>query len=394
MNDFDFYKKDANTLVCNKISDCYVDLNNYIKEEGIIKDSRIGKTFEVLNFKTVIKQPLSRCLVAQNRNANIFFHLAESLWIFSGRNDLEFINLFNSRFKEYSDDGISLHGAYGERLRFWKTLNGESFLDQLFLNTAMLAKDPNTRRSVFSLWNPLLDLENQSRDIPCNIQLAIKIHENDLYLTIFNRSNDLHWGFVADIFQFSFMGEIIALLLNKNFIAQTHLSQSLHIYQNNELISSIEQTNIHCSFFSKYKPSPFLFTFENSISNFSERFNEIDMIFKDLNNSIIQKSRETTRIELDDILSFSIQYKNKSQSVFEIAFLLFLSLSFKKSMEVTINKDNLRCEYADFLIHVWKIHRFVHADYHALALNYFVRRISYQSLKLKYIEKDSNIGQY
>ena len=76
--------------------------------------------------------------------------------------------------------------------------------------------DPDLRRSVISLWNPSLDLGNQSKDIPCNTQLVLRVKGKDFHLTVFNRSNDLHWGYIANIFLFSFLGEIISLASFRN----------------------------------------------------------------------------------------------------------------------------------------------------------------------------------
>jgi len=388
------WKDPVNTIVCNGISDCYVELHQYLKEEGSVKDSRIGKIREVLNFKTVINNPMYRCLIAKNRNVNIFFHLAESLWTFSGRDDLEFIKMFNSRFSQFSDDGVSLHGAYGKRLRFWENSGEDSFIDQLRLNCSLLAKDSITRRSVISFWDPVLDLGTESKDIPCNTQIAIKIHEDDLHLTIFNRSNDLHWGYVTDIFQFSFMGEIISLLLNKHYASQTHISQSLHIYEDNDLINNFVDTDIHTSFYQRYPPTLFQFSFINSFSSFEDRFSEIDLEIKGLINSLLDNSKNKKEIEIEDIIPLSLSLKSKSRSLFEIAFLLFLSLSYQNCIKHSENKDAIRCKYADFLMDTWNLQEFIHKDFHALALNYFVKRISDNSLKLKYLKFDPNIGTY
>ena len=146
-SNYELHKGDANTLICQSFSDCYPALNNYILSDGIKTESRLGPTLETLNFKIVIKDPLKRSTIALNRNSNIFFHLAESIWVLSGRNDLEFIEIFNSRFKEFSDDGKTLHGAYGKRMRNWNSTNGTETVDQLFKITSLLNSDPEIGRA-------------------------------------------------------------------------------------------------------------------------------------------------------------------------------------------------------------------------------------------------------
>ena len=391
-NNFTLQKGDQNTLVCNSFSDCYHDLNQYILTEGIKTESRIGPTFETLNFKIVIQNPLYRSTVSLNRNSNIFFHLAESLWVLTGRNDLEFIEIFNSRFSSFSDDGKTLHGAYGKRMRKWKQANGEEPLDQLFKITSQLNSDPNLRRSVISLWNPSLDLGINSKDIPCNTQLALRIKDTDLHLTIFNRSNDLHWGYVANIFQFSFLGEIISLLLNKNYIKQTHFSQSLHIYTENNLITEVKESDIHDNFYLKYKPSSFCFNFENSTENYSKRFSELDFIFNS-SAEIILEINKSDYEPFPNIIKKIQDYKDRSKSIYEIAYLLILYTNYKKEIKLYSNINEIRLKYADILINKNDIDKFIHEDYFALSLNFFVNRMDNES-KLKYTLIDSLMGQY
>lgn len=389
---YELHTGDANTLVCQSFSDCYPALNNYILSDGIRTESRLGPTFETLNFKIVIKDPIKRCTVALNRNSNVFFHLAESLWVLSGRNDLEFIEIFNSRFKEFSDDGKTLHGGYGKRMRNWNSPNGTETVDQLFKITSLLNSDPDLRRSVISLWNPMLDLGNPSKDIPCNTQLVLRVKGNDFHLTVFNRSNDLHWGYIANIFQFSFLGEIISLLINKRYVKQTHFSQSLHIYTENDLIREVAESNIQSGFYSKYPESDFSFNFENSTANFRNRFSELDNAFKKVAEMVLTsfKSESTT---FEDSMKGIEWFRTKSQSVFEISFFLTLFMNYKKELKSDSDKTKLRMKYADYLLEKNSLNKFRHQDYLGLALNYFVQRMDTES-KTKYTITDTQMGQY
>ena len=389
---FELHKGDANTLVCQSFSDSYHGLNQYILNDGIKTESRLGPTYEILNFKTVIQNPLYRCTVSLNRNINIFFHLAESIWVITGRNDLEFMEIFNSRFQKFSDDGKTLHGAYGKRLRKWNNAKSNEILDQLFKISSLLNSDPDLRRSVISFWDPLLDLGNSSKDIPCNTQLVLRVKDNDLYLTIFNRSNDLHWGYIANIFQFSFLGEIISLLLNKNYSTQTHFSQSLHIYTENTLVRAMAKSDIHNNFYTNYKPCLFSFNFNNSIENFKDRFVEIDIVFKEIAEIILDFNKTTSK-SFQDILDIIEPLHSKSKSIYEIAYLLLLFVSYRKELKAVSDKNDLRVKYADYLLKKNYLDKFQHSDYFALALNYFVRRMDNLS-KLEFTITDYLMGQY
>jgi small nuclear ribonucleoprotein (snRNP)-like protein len=67
----------------------------------------------------------------------------------------------------------------------------------------------------------------------------LKIRDGKLITTVQNRSNDLHWGLPTNVFQFSFMTEIIAACLGIELGTQTHNSQSLHVYDWNKIAETM-----------------------------------------------------------------------------------------------------------------------------------------------------------
>jgi thymidylate synthase len=180
------------------------------------------------------------------RDINIFFLLVEALWIYAGRKDLKLLEFFNSRMRDFSDDGTIFHAPYGWRLRH-HGVNSEEVgsnhngYDQVEQAVQILSKDPESRQVVMSIWNPLMDLGYKSKDIPCNDLVMLKIRDGKLITTIQNRSNDLHWGLPTNIFQFSFLTEMMALCLDVELGTQTHNSQSLHIYDWNEIAKNMEE---------------------------------------------------------------------------------------------------------------------------------------------------------
>jgi thymidylate synthase len=243
---------ETNSLVTSDFNSGYFDLHNLVFTKGETVPSRNGVTKEILNFKTTITKPANKCVGGYKRNVNIFFLMAESLWIFNGRRDLEFLEIFNSQMREYSDDGISFNGAYGWRMRKYDTnsftaMNPKSVnqiqnsRDQLAENLELLHQDPGTRQSVISLWNPSFDgPEFKTKDRCCNSMLMFKIRNNQLHQTIQNRSNDLDWGLTTNVYQFGFLGEAMAALLGVQYGSQTHNSQSLHLYIQQDLTTDIQ----------------------------------------------------------------------------------------------------------------------------------------------------------
>jgi hypothetical protein len=118
--------------------------------------------------------PAERVLFNTARDANPFALLYESLWMLAGRNDVESLAYYTRQFREYSDDGKTLNGAYGYRWRCAKgvphlwTSGGEPGksvrgynrpgVDQLNLLVDHLKANPDSRRAVLQMWNVEDDL--------------------------------------------------------------------------------------------------------------------------------------------------------------------------------------------------------------------------------------------
>lgn len=226
---------------CNTFSTIYPFINNFLWNKEKFDASRDGEVKEMLDVRTHIKNPYRRCVGGFNRNINIFFLMAEAMWIAMGCRDVKFLALFNSNMKKYSDDGEVFHAPYGWRLRHWGirsedkfTTDGDKGYDQVVAAIKLLEDNPNTRQVVMNIWNPNFDLGFQTKDMPCNDMVMLKIRDGKLITTIANRSNDLHLGLPTNIFQFSFLTELMAASLNIQLGTQTHNSQSLHVYSWNE----------------------------------------------------------------------------------------------------------------------------------------------------------------
>jgi len=246
MNNVDFVVKAASV---DNFMDIYPDLNERILAKGDSVSSRNGPVKEQLNWKVELHNPIKRCVGGYDRDVNIFFLLAEALWIWGGRKDVQFLKFFNSNMAGFSDDGVNFHAPYGFRLRHYgkssiEPIGGEEQMHSVYLSKYgidqiatvidLLHTQPDTRRAVMSIWNPTLDLTN-SKDIPCNDLVMLQISDNKLHMTIANRSNDLHWGLPTNVFQFSWILELMSISLGVEVGTQTHNSKSLHLYTENEI---------------------------------------------------------------------------------------------------------------------------------------------------------------
>ncbi len=174
---------------------------------------------------TSYRYPMERVLFHPLRDANPFFHFFEGLWMLAGRNDVAFLKHFNKAIKQFSDDGVTHHGAYGYRLR---KLQG---FDQIQRCVDMLKTEPETRRAVLQMWDAKVDLAANSKDIPCNDLIFLKVRNGSLNMTVCCRSNDMVWGaYGANAVHFSMIQEYIAGKIGVEVGEYTQVSDSFHVY--------------------------------------------------------------------------------------------------------------------------------------------------------------------
>jgi len=212
---------------CRNVNDGFIkgmDLLGRYSED--VKPSRAGNVIEVPEpVATVYENSRERVLFEDVRKANPFFHLMESLWMLGGANDLEYVKIYNKRMEEYSDDGITLQGAYGFR---WREHFGG---DQLSTIIERLRSDITDRRSVLQMWDPLVDLDADSKDVPCNTVIYFKVREGKLDMTVSCRSNDCIWGtFGANVVHMSILQEYMAHGIDVEVGTYTQVSDSFHAY--------------------------------------------------------------------------------------------------------------------------------------------------------------------
>lgn len=369
------------SLVTENFSKSYPFLNKYMVENADFVDSRNGGTKEILDFKTKLENPYKRCVGNNERNINIFFLLAEALWIFRGRKDVQFLEIFNSKMKDYSDDGKNFHAPYGFRMRHYGVSSFDEVkakdeehnhavgqlndgLDQIFDSLTMLSEDSETRRCVISIWNAELDLGTKSKDLPCNDLLMLKVRNGKLHSTIANRSNDLHWGLPTNIFQFSFVTEILSNILNIQLGTQVHNSQSLHFYIDNDIAMKMYE-NLQLSnsnFVDLYDfTEPFKIDMNFSGDTIYKKLTQVDYIIDLIINSILSgKKLEFEKYQEIETFSKMLAFTYR---------LLWIYNEYKFEKKDTLVKVNyynaIRSEFKEY----------EKTDLYALALNFFAARI-------------------
>ncbi len=216
----------VHTISRRNVNKCYEDGLWWLKVNGEVEESRNGQVIVATGpIVTTYHRPRERVLFSVVRDANPYFHFFESLWMLAGRDDLAFVQQFVKRMGDYSDDGVTLQGAYGYRWR--KKFD----YDQLWVVIKHLTEQPESRRAVVQMWDANGDLDSHSLDVPCNTQMYINIRADQLELTTTARSNDAIWGaHGANAVHFSYVQEYIACALGILPGRLHQFSNNYHVY--------------------------------------------------------------------------------------------------------------------------------------------------------------------
>lgn len=216
------------------IDDALPELSRQVLTEGDVLNSRNGRVRELDNVGITLLEPWHRVITTSNRRASIAAQIAETVWVLSGRNDIQWLSRYLPRAVDFSDDGVTWRGAYGKRIRSWPRRDGStSVVDQLAFVTRLLRDYPKTRRAVITLYDPVVDSRG-GKDIPCNNWMSFSIRDRLLDLHVAVRSNDLIWGWSGiNAFEWSALQEIVAGMLGPDVgVGRLHFSiSSLHLYQ-------------------------------------------------------------------------------------------------------------------------------------------------------------------
>lgn len=229
----------------------------HLKAEGIREDSRNGAVLVAPHpVVTIYRKPTQRVLFSAQRDANPFFHFLEALWMLAGRNDVAFPSHFAANIASFSDDGVTIAGAYGER---WRERFG---YDQLNMIAKELQTNPKSRRCVLAMWDAtgvegdepdclrlstIATLSNASKrpainpdlhiavsggkDVPCNTHAYFDTIGGKLNMTVCCRSNDIIWGcYGANVVHFSFLLEYVANRAGLEIGEYRQFSNNFHAY--------------------------------------------------------------------------------------------------------------------------------------------------------------------
>lgn len=224
------------------IEESYSVLLESLLNEGKEVSPRGYLTKEINPIAITINNPRKRVIPSAVRKLNFGFMCAELIWILNGSNDVNFIGHYNSIWKQFTDDGETLNGAYGKRIFNWdsgirqiNSENNEQQFENVIINQfeqayKQLKADPNTRQATIVFFDPYLDYR-ETKDKPCTNLIRFMIRDNKLNMTTFMRSNDIIKGYPYDVFNFTLLQEIMAGMLEIEVGKYVHIADSFHLYE-------------------------------------------------------------------------------------------------------------------------------------------------------------------
>lgn len=115
---------------------------------------------------------------------------------------------------------------YGARAFNFETINQ---IDDFVI--PLLKKDKTSRRATAIFYNPLKDSFLFRKDIPGMIMINFNIRQEKLHITAIVRSNDLFFGWPANIYQVYVLQNYVAKQLGVELGSITTISISAHIFE-------------------------------------------------------------------------------------------------------------------------------------------------------------------
>lgn len=206
----------------------YPELMKEILSNGSKLSPRGLTTYELENAVIHLTEPRNAVPVGWGRKFSRGILAAEMMQWLSGTSDLKQLrSVSKDGFLNYSDDGVTLYGAYGPRA--YHTLERA---------VRKLAEDPDSRQAIAVLWGS--EEADQTKDLPCTLSWGFRIRDGGLHMTTTMRSSDAWRGITYDVPCMTRIGSVVAWSLGLELTDYYHLAHSLHVYETDlEAISAL-----------------------------------------------------------------------------------------------------------------------------------------------------------
>lgn len=215
----------------------YLDMLNYIKENGTEKKDRTGTgTISVFGYQN--RYDLSEGFpLVTTKKIHWKSVVHELLWFISGDTNIKYLKENGVRiWNEWADENGELGPVYGAQWRRWVDSKGEKH-DQLTELIDGIKNNPNSRRHIISAWN-VGEIDNMALP-PCHAFVQFYVNEGKLSCQLYQRSADSFLGVPFNIASYSLLTYMIAAVCDLEVGEFIHTFGDLHIYNNH--IKQVEE---------------------------------------------------------------------------------------------------------------------------------------------------------
>lgn len=244
-----------------------------IKEQGKIVSTRGNKVLEIENYGFEL-EPYERFMNFPSRKLSLKYIKNEFIWYLRGDKYDTSICDHASIWKNIIQKDGSIFSNYGQYI----------FTDSKYIKIlSILLRDKNARHANIVILQPYHYDNLNSPEVPCTLGLSFRIRDNKLNMTVVMRSCDAIYGMGNDVPAFSFIQEIICVLLKEKYPELKlgkyyHFVESFHIYEKHwdmldtilgEEIEEIECPKISSVAEVKYMINELPFHYEKIDDNFN-----------------------------------------------------------------------------------------------------------------------------
>lgn len=188
----------------SSILDTQEKLEEMVMKEGTRFKSERNEVIELLNVHSLIRYPYIRGIHPYWNGQKLEDYIDQFFKV----NDQGFVYTYGDRIVEYANDGLNI-------------------INQLEYVKDKLWHNPNTRRAVMSIYDPIRD--NGVEDVPCLQHVQYQVRSGVLLTTILYRSHDID-AYYPNLCGLAELSKYIAEQLGL-FQGEIHvMSNNLHKY--------------------------------------------------------------------------------------------------------------------------------------------------------------------
>ena len=218
----------------------YLSLLNKILTEGHQKGDRTG-TGTLSIFGHQMRYDLQDGFpLLTTKKLHLKSIIYELLWFLRGDTNVRWLQDHGVRiWNEWADENGDLGPVYGHQWRSWPDYRGGT-IDQIAQVEEMIKRNPNSRRMLFTAWNPA-EVEDMALP-PCHCLFQFYVADGRLSLQLYQRSADTFLGVPFNIASYALLLQMMAQVTGLQPGEFVHTTGDTHLYLNH-----LEQARLQLS---------------------------------------------------------------------------------------------------------------------------------------------------